>query len=202
MSYCINCGAQLPNCAKFCNECGTKQEISENQLSAKSKSSYNPVFQNIEESECTEVMHSTPSAVGNNSSLTPTLQEQTDEQENLSGVESDEINIENDKETESNSSFDNTKEENDVEEEDNGINLLRLLSSSKRNTPDMTSNIYDAKTVSDISTYENDIDDPYWDDVKPEIDNEIYQIDRSVILKGVGCICALFLLIAYLVYMI
>jgi len=46
------------------------------------------------------------------------------------------------------------------------------------------------------------IDDPYWDDVLPEIDNEIYAIPKDNIIKVAVSIFALFAVIVWLIYML
>lgn len=48
----------------------------------------------------------------------------------------------------------------------------------------------------------NPIQDPYWDDVKPEIDNEIYAIPKDNLIKVAFSILALFLVIAWLIFML
>lgn len=200
MSYCISCGAQLPNHAKFCNECGFKQELIENGSSTEKKPSYNPIFQNIEASENDAETCSLISDPDRIHPLSSSLSETTDDNKPFDTMQ--------DAEAEGKCETDLTTEKKSVSASDNesgndnGSNLLRLLSSFKNNTPDIASDNSAATSVSDDSGYTDDWNDPYWDDVKPEIDNEIYQIDRSVILKGVGCICALFLVIAYLIYML
>lgn len=44
--------------------------------------------------------------------------------------------------------------------------------------------------------------DPYWDDVLPEIDNEIYQIPKDIFLKAIGIIVGLIAIMAWLIYWI
>lgn len=208
MSYCISCGAQLPNHAKFCNECGFKQELIENGSSTEKKPSYNPVFQNIEKSENDAETRSQISAPDKILPLSSSLHETTDDNKPFDTMQDAEAGNLTDQEAEVRCETElNIEKESDYSsdseaESDNGNNLLRLLSSFKKSTSDTASDDSAATSVSDDSSYADDWNDPYWDDVKPEIDNEIYQIDRSVILKGVGCICALFLVIAYLVYML
>lgn len=46
------------------------------------------------------------------------------------------------------------------------------------------------------------IEDPYWDDVLPEIDNEIYAIPKDNLIKIAASILALFAVIAWLIYML
>ena len=48
----------------------------------------------------------------------------------------------------------------------------------------------------------NPIEDPYWDDVLPEIEAEIMAIPKENIIKAAGCLIALFAIIAWLIYMI
>lgn len=52
------------------------------------------------------------------------------------------------------------------------------------------------------SGYLDPIDDPYWDDVLPEIDNELNSIPKDTIVKVAGCVVALFIIIAWLIYML
>lgn len=48
----------------------------------------------------------------------------------------------------------------------------------------------------------NPIEDPYWNDVLPEIDAEIMAIPKENIIKAAGCLIALFAIIAWLIYML
>ena len=46
------------------------------------------------------------------------------------------------------------------------------------------------------------IEDPYWDDVLPEIESEIMAIPKENIIKAAGSLIALFAIIAWLIYML
>ena len=48
----------------------------------------------------------------------------------------------------------------------------------------------------------NPIEDPYWDDVLPEIESEIMAIPKENIIKAAGSLIALFAIIAWLIYML
>ncbi len=48
----------------------------------------------------------------------------------------------------------------------------------------------------------NPVEDPYWDDVLPEIEAEIMAIPKENVIKAAGCLIALFAIIAWLIYMI
>lgn len=196
MSYCINCGAQLPDHAKFCNECGTKQETVVKSSPVEEKSKYSPAFQDVEEEpeygEEQKVQPETPSFTSSPEKAFPDPTADDEEE-----PDEDEDFYEDSADSESGIK-DGDKPNTD---EEAGRNLLRLLSSAKKDAPQQAEKKFSDDTAPGFTSSDY-ADDPYWDDVKPEIDNEIYQIDRSMILKGVGCVCALFLVIAYLIYMI
>lgn len=48
-------------------------------------------------------------------------------------------------------------------------------------------------------TEQTTIDDPYWDDILPEIEEEIYSIPKENILKILGCAIGLFILVIWLI---
>lgn len=48
----------------------------------------------------------------------------------------------------------------------------------------------------------NPIEDPYWDDILPEIEAEIMAIPKENIIKAAGCLIALFAVMAWLIYML
>lgn len=247
MSFCINCGTQLPDHAKFCNECGTKQEVIEKKQPSADKPSYKPTFRDIDddaeiaapdsdkESPAPQAATKIKPPVQKAAPLFPEYDEmeeapEEDNAEEMPVEESSPIEEEKPEEiSKAEEVVDSRENDNSVDEEskDTGILppeetsqteeksdsaseeenadknfLLHLLSSYKNNTSAPSEK---EATQSETPGFSNSTDyaeDPYWDDVKPEIDNEIYQIDRSMILKGVGCVCALFLVIAYLIYMI
>lgn len=234
MAYCINCGAQLPDHAKFCNECGAKQEIIKKEQPTEKKNTYQPVFHDIDEEESfyeekeepsSKTLPEDTSAKKENSTVLPEsnspmsedeeFDEEFDEETNDGDEEEQEdfvpkeINIsrkpasvkEPEPDTDNSVNFEEDDEYDKEDEENDGADsLLQKLSSYKEESA-KNANAEEEKSFP-LQQVDAIINDPYWDDVKPEIDNEIYEIDRSVILKGIGCVCALFLVIAYLIYMI
>ena len=46
----------------------------------------------------------------------------------------------------------------------------------------------------------NPQDDPYWDDIVPEVEKELQKIPKDILLKGIGIVVGIFLIILYLVY--
>lgn len=42
--------------------------------------------------------------------------------------------------------------------------------------------------------------DPYWDNVLPEIDEEINQISKDIISRSIGVVVALFIIIIWLIF--
>ncbi|MBE5884121.1 MAG: zinc-ribbon domain-containing protein [Lachnospiraceae bacterium] len=76
----------------------------------------------------------------------------------------------------------------------------KLTSSSDKLANLSTSDIYIENTA-EFRCVEH-IKDPYWDEVLPEIDNEIYAIPKDSLIKIATSILALFSVIALLIYML
>lgn len=65
---------------------------------------------------------------------------------------------------------------------------------------DTETNTKDKSETAQDNLLQNPLDDPYWDDILSEIDNEIYQIPKDIIIKGLLCILLVFIVIAWLIY--
>lgn len=46
----------------------------------------------------------------------------------------------------------------------------------------------------------NPQEDPYWNDIVPEVEKELQKIPKDILLKGIGIVVGIFLIIVYLVY--
>lgn len=82
-------------------------------------------------------------------------------------------------------------EEAEVEEEDNEDEGEEFYYEEDEETEEEISY---AASLKDPKT------DPYWDDIIPDMEDELNRLPKDIIAKGIGIIVGLFLLIAYLVY--
>lgn len=239
--FCLNCGAELPDTAKFCNECGMKiepkkQEMVTEKPSAKDISNEDaPVmekpkmaFKEVDKEP--EVQEEAPKKnqfvfTGKPKKAAPIIEEPEDDAEEDEDVEEEELAVntafldeedEDDEDEEEEAeddedSYDEDEEyENEDEEDDEPIippAPARKLSTARTPVPE-TRKLSTARNTtlsaseSNYSSNYSIEDDAYWNDVLPEIDDEINQIPKDVILKAVGCVVALFVIIAWLIFML
>lgn len=236
MAFCMNCGAQLPASAKFCFECGEKQEKIEKKQPVKEEKLFVAVFEDEEESgyyeeedgadfssaykeetPIKEPTNESPKAVQKQvvaevhqeTSTETDADEEFEEDvfepvfektENVTPTPFPQPGPENFIEDDADEEFDEDEidEDNlvDAQSPQKDVDLTQLSSYLQSSTPPEVKPLgFDTRNLKPVS-------DPYWDDVKPEIDNEIYKIDRSIIFKGIGFVVALFGIIVYLIYML
>lgn len=86
---------------------------------------------------------------------------------------------------------DNTFPKTNANEVPEGLSTYKSVNQEQKNT-----------SLNKSLDDNNPIDDPYYDDVLPSIDNEIYQIPKDIILKAVGAAMCLFICIVWLIYML
>ena len=231
--FCLNCGAELPDTAKFCNECGMKiepkkQEPIAEKPSAKdvSREEAQPRMTFREADPEPEVSEDAPKKnqfvfTGKPKKETPVIEEpeedaEEDEEEELSVntafLDRDEDEEEDEDEEDEEDDMDSYEQDEDdedeeEEEEEPVISPARKLSTARSAVPETRklstarSTTLPAGETNYPSNYSIE-DDAYWNDVLPEIDNEINQIPKDVILKAVGCVVALFVIIAWLIFML
>lgn len=172
MALCKECGLIVPEGSSFCNGCGAKIE----------KLNYSAEETIITEEKLVE-------------------NESYDENDEDEYYEDDEVEVEQ----EDIIPFEDTEDiiYEDTEEDENidAVNNVQVSQVSQKPTfssqPKASS--LDEKTSAEKET---PLNDPYWDDVKPEIENEIYQIPKDIIIKGVIAVFALLASIAWLIIML
>lgn len=232
--FCLNCGAELPDTAKFCNECGMKIEpkkqvkpvetpVQENSVKEAEKPKM--TFQSDEEEEETPKKNQFV-LTGKPKKPLPIMEEPEEDDEDEDEDEKLEVNTDilnfpeeededEDEEDEEDSApateedEDDEEEDEDEEEEEQPVSPpTRRLSTVKATVPapenkrlsNTGKNNFAADTS--LSASYSIEDDAYWNDVLPEIDDEINQIPKDIILKAVGCVVALFVIIAWLIFML
>lgn len=215
--YCINCGIKLPDGAKFCLNCGASLASSEESKpsSAIQSKEFQLDFQEEEAASAVNKSISRSSDDDFDEDNEEEVEEEdiADEDEDTEEVdedgEDDQDDIDNDGET------DDDEDENDAEEtnaaekktkpdravekpEKNPFKKLAGLSihAGKESVDDKKSEI---ASSNEPLTPAND---PYWDDVLPEINDELYQIPKDTIAKAIGIVVAVAASIAWLIFML
>lgn len=176
--FCMNCGAKLPDTAKFCNKCGEKisPDPKENVMNTSIPMSFNE-----EDNEDVNTVDEIEEGV--------TVQYE----EEKSNIQSSDINKEEE-------GYDEDEEEEYEEEEETIENDLSQLSAASDNTSHKNVNATETSGYMVNGNALDPLSDPYWDDVLPEINNEINQLPKDYILKGVGVVAALFVVMAWLIF--
>lgn len=219
--YCINCGIKLPDGAKFCLNCGASLASSEESKpsSAIQSKEFQLDFQEEEAASAVNKSISSSSDDDFDEDNEEDIEEEdiADEDEDTEEVdedgEDDQDDIDNDGETDDDE--DDSEDENDAEEtnaaekktkpdravekpEKNPFKKLAGLSihAGKESVDDKKSEI---ASSNEPLTPAND---PYWDDVLPEINDELYQIPKDTIAKAIGIVVAVAASIAWLIFML
>lgn len=205
MEYCINCGAEIPKGAKFCMECGQKIPVKKSVSTSKPANnapaiefddvddSFGYVEENLTSEELKSVSHK------ESERKLSTSPGETENNNDVSEIEKDEPIPEY---TSDEAIEEDLTEETNYNESSNNNELdVSKLSTYNNNTSATTRAESTGQEQQPVYVTSPDTD-PYWDDVLPEIDNEIYQIPKDIILKGVGVVVGLFLIMAWLIYWI
>lgn len=180
--FCMNCGEKLPDTAKFCYKCGEK-------ISSNTDENSKMLF-DAEDDEDDICQNEEPADVSSNAAdAKENLEEEDDEDEDEepgfptpAPAEPDEY------------------EEDDDEDDDEDILSSLSTAPSKSNMANSTEETQ-GKGFQPSSSLMDPVNDPYWDDVLPEIDNEINKTPKDVILKGIGIVAALFIVMAWLIFL-
>ena len=185
--FCMNCGEKLPDTAKFCYKCGEK--ISSNTDEKNSKMLFD-----AEDDEDDICQNEEPAGVSSNATAAKENLEEEDDEDEEPGIptpapaEPDE--------------YEEDEEDEDDEDDDGEEDILSSLStaSPKSNMANSTEETQ-GRGFHPSSSLMDPVNDPYWDDVLPEIDNEINKTPKDVILKGIGIVAALFIVMAWLIFL-
>lgn len=174
--FCNECGAKNPDTAKFCSGCGTKfttkMTTEFNQSDSNNKEDFFNMYEEVQPVAKKEVV---------------TKEEPVEKEKKEVVVRDEKVKPETPKTTA------NKKEEQIVEEKkvtsvEERLASLSTASIMKQSKP----------AQSDV----NPAVDPYWDDILPEINNEINAIPKDNIIKVLASVAALFIVITYLIYML
>ena len=184
MIFCSECGTKNYDTAKFCRKCGASMIFTEDETKdEKQKEIIETPTPTVNRTEPTSPVipkeeqkkAELPITPVNNTVEPKEPEEEYEEEddEEYEEEEDDEYTVE--EESEDNEEEDDYEEENENSSSDDNIT-----------TP--------------VSASVNPANNSYWDDVVPEIEEEIYRIPKDIILKFVfGCV-AIIILIIILIY--
>lgn len=183
MAFCYNCGYEIQKGYKFCFNCGQKIEIPTYAL---------PQDNSAQESEKPEIVEQVAASpvepeIEPEKPVTPIIK-----------VEKEAPAPEPEEAPEPLVIVDTAGEELEYEEyEDDEEEYYEDEEEEYDEDP------VEADTSSvDISSLKDPQTDEYWNDVVPEIEDELDKIPKDIILKIVGIVIAVLLVIAWLVYML
>lgn len=210
--FCMNCGTKLPDGAKFCLNCGTPL-ISPEESKPSSIQSEKLELDFQEEKAVCAVNKSISNSFDDD-------YEENDEDTEEDGEDTEEVedDIDNDDEDDDYGGDDHNetqesdtngiksfvlpkREKNDgalEKTEKNPFKKLKGLSIQSDKVPETTA---DSKRTNRNEPL-TPANDPYWDDVLPEINDELYQIPKDTIVKTLGIVVAVAASIAWLIFML
>lgn len=181
--FCMNCGEKLPDTAKFCYKCGEK-------ISSNTDENSKMLF-DAEDDEDDICQNEEPAGVSSNAAAAKENLEEEDDEDEEPGIP-----------TPAPAEPDEYEEDEEDEDDDGEEDILSSLSTAppKSNMANSTEETQ-GRGFQPSSSLMDPVNDPYWDDVLPEIDNEINKTPKDVILKGIGIVAALFIVMAWLIFL-
>lgn len=216
--YCINCGIKLPDGAKFCLNCGTSLASSEE--SKPSSAIQSKEFQlDFQEEEAATAVNKSISCSSDDDF------DEDDEEYNEEDVEEKDIEDEDEDTEDDQDDIDNGGEtDNDGDDSEDENEAAETNAAEKKTKPDRAvekpeKNPFKKLAGLSIHAGKESVDDkkseiassnepltpandPYWDDVLPEINDELYQIPKDTIAKAIGIVVAVAASIAWLIFML
>ena len=172
--FCNKCGAENASGSKFCNNCGNRFDIVQMDPAVKAR---NPKMQETLDALnlfATEGGDVTAAYIEKTGRGYTSIPASQAAKERLAHME-EQVTA-------------------PIEGKANDENPLSQLSSYRKTEP--------REEKKAASMVLNPIDDPYWDDTVKEIDDTLHAISPENVLKVIGCIFAVFAVIAWFIYML
>lgn len=230
--FCMNCGTKLPEGAKFCLNCGTpvggthSTKMSENSNPVNAVNTERVEKDNFrikftaEDTMDTEIEQADSEDPSQDSQTSEVVEETDYDEEDISEddafeEECENIDDEEDDEDDEDGVDDADDEDEDEEiltdEEDDDDNEAETSSNNVNSKPDLSGLSIKRQAKPEKTTesaananteYLTPANDPYWDDVLPEINDELYQIPKDIIVKAIGIVVAVAASISWLILML
>ncbi len=210
MAFCYECGTKLNDNAKFCHGCGI-----EIKLPTTEKGNDAPVVEERKK----KITYAEEKVDTPKPEKTSKYKEVTKEQvTKTSEPKAEEIKKKEATPSAKNDYEDDLKDTVDIEEDEDDDdydeeNSVTLLPDDEDDDDEEDEDDYeddddyDEENLQDIPYAENanasnPKTDPYWNDIIPEVEDELSKIPKDLVFKGIGAVLALVAVMAWLIYML